>query len=442
MTTIVTVAAPKSKSLSHRALIGAALARGTCRMGSLLVSEDIARTRQCLEAAGAEIRQDGDGMIVRGMRSGPEGGEENPLSLFMNESGTSCRLLTGIMAAGLGKFRVHGAPRMHERPIGALARSLSAAGVKFEYEGTPDCPPFVMTTEGLPGGKLDIDIGESSQYLSGLLLAAPLAASETTITVIGEKVVSWPYVALTLETLRHFQVPFRVETLQDGKWVETDYRAMTSARPNETRFVVQPSGYTARDWNVEGDWSNASYLVSAGAVGRAPVKVCGLSADSLQGDRVILDILEKMGAKIEWDGDAVTVFPSSLKGVEVDMGACPDIVPTVGVVAAMAEGPTTITNVAHLKIKECDRLNGLAEIVTIAGHRAEVMDDAIRIIPGTMATEPVTIPAYGDHRMAMAPSLFRLKGLDSRPDDPSVVGKSFPDFWEEWAKIEAGMGLG
>ena len=334
----------------------------------------------------------------------------------------------------------------------------------FRWEGKPGYPPVTIEPPagtdslpgGLPGGEIDVRLEESSQYLSGILLAAPLAKSALTIVISGEKAVSWPYVSLTLQTMRDFGVPVVVELLQNGRFTPVEQDSVTRAEPGMLRFLVQPGTYRARSLRVEGDWSNASYFLAAGAVGKRPVTVRGLSRASLQGDRAILDILAAMGARIAWasgshnqegdhaggklGGDEVTVLPpqGGLHGVDVDMGACPDLVPTVAVAACFAKGPTTIRNVAHLRIKECDRLETLATEIAKTGCLAAMTADTLTITPAPLPVgRRILFTSRGDHRMVMGPALFALGGIDAQFDNPGCVAKSFPEFWERFAPFLA-----
>ncbi|MDR2743942.1 MAG: 3-phosphoshikimate 1-carboxyvinyltransferase, partial [Desulfovibrio sp.] len=375
---IVSVAAPASKSASHRYLIGAALAPGISLVRHTLESRDLERTRAILCAAGAAMNAlpDGDGWEVRGMTA-PRGGNEagSALSCDVHESGTTCRLLTAVLAAGRGFFHIHGAGRMHERPIGELARALVRLGAEVRFERKPDCPPLIIHARGLDparcGGRLQIGMNVSSQYFSGLLLAGPLAAATLTLEVAGDKAVSWPYVGLTLQCLEDFGIDVCVETRSDTRsaWQRNNAqsRAAGAVRPGCLRVTVRPSTYRAGDYRVEGDWSGASYLLAAGALGRRPVRVEGLREDSLQGDRIFLDILKSMGARVEIGPGAVTVFPSRLRAVDVDMGSCPDLVPTVAVLAAFAQGASRLYNAAHLRVKESDRISAPAAELRKAG---------------------------------------------------------------------------
>jgi len=445
---LVSVQAPASKSLSHRALIGAALANGESRLSGVLESQDTARTMGCLAACGAGFVRITEGeYVVKGMSSGPVGGHAGgaPADLNVGESGTTCRLLAGVVAAGQGAFRIHGEGRMHERPLGEPARALAPLGVRFRFEEKSGYPPVVVETTGLPGGVIDVRLEESSQYLSGVLLAAPLARGPLTISISGSKAVSWPYVSLTLQAMADFGVPAVVEALVEGRFQAVDHAGVTSAAPGQLRFKVEPGRYRPRTLLVEGDWSNASYFLAAGAVGRTPVRVTGLRQGSLQGDRAILDILAAMGARVAWtteDGvEAVTVSaPASgqLRGVHVDMGACPDLVPTVAVAACFAQGPTTIVNVAHLRIKESDRLQALATEIAKTGCGTEILPDGLVITPAPLkAGQRIEFCAYADHRLVMGPSLFALAGIETVFDNPGCVAKSFPGFWDAFAPVAA-----
>ncbi|HKI82676.1 MAG TPA: 3-phosphoshikimate 1-carboxyvinyltransferase, partial [Pseudodesulfovibrio sp.] len=201
-------------------------------------------------------------------------------------------------------------------------------------------------------------------------------------------------------------------------------------------FIVQPTGYQNTGYAVEGDWSNASYFLAAGAVGPRPVMIKGLAADSLQGDRAIMDILSQMGATIKVNFDGILVEPGRLRGVEVDMGRCPDLVPTVAAVAAFATSPTTIVNVAHLRIKETDRLAACAAEVARTGCQTETTDDSLILRPSALPRgREVSFKTYNDHRLAMSMSLFELAGVKVTLDNPACVGKSFPGFFDEWKKI-------
>lgn len=455
---LVRLTAPASKSASHRYIIAAALAPGVSRVRHVLESRDLERTRAILCAAGAVMRPlaDADGWEVRGLTR-PQGGSDadGALSCDVHESGTTCRLLTAVLAAGQGFFRIHGADRMHERPVGDLVRILSALGADIRYEGQPGCPPLLLRARGLDpalcGGAAAVPMDVSSQYFSGLLLAAPLARAPLVLEVAGDKAVSWPYVGLTLQCLEDFGLEPCLETREhpEAEWeasVLRPRREPREAKPGCLRVRMKPAHYKAGDYSVEGDWSGASYLLAAGAVGRRPVRVDDLRLDSLQGDRAILDLLRSMGAKVEVEEGvgtgAATVFPSRLKAVEADMSACPDIVPTLAVLAAFAEGTSRLHNVAHLRVKESDRIAAPAAELRKVGVSVEDRPDGL-VVRGLYPEKPhpdaeTRFSAHNDHRIAMSLALLGLPGRTNAAawlDDPDVVAKSFPDFWNVWSKV-------
>ena len=439
---IITLNAPPSKSVSHRALLAAGLAGGISELENVLVSEDILRTRECLAALGAKFSGDDSAPVVQGLGGRIKAPSLDPVQLDVGESGTTCRLLAAIVSAGQGSFEISGAGRMHERPIKSLGLSLEGQGVRFKYLGLDGCPPVRIETSGLPGGVITVGMEESSQYLSGMLMAATMAGSSLVINIGGKKVVSWPYVHLTLQTMQRFGHPARLQVLRDGKWLDEDPDRVEKVVPGKIRFVVQPGVLSPVKYRVEGDYSNASYLLAAGAVGEMPVEVAGLDMQSRQGDRRILEILRSMGAEVESSEQGVMVSPVKLHGVDLDMGTCPDLVPTVAVLASMAAGTTRISNVAHLRIKESDRLAGVQQEVIRAGCRCDLREDGLVIEPSSLARgEKVEFCTYGDHRMAMSLSLYELAGIKAVLDHPGCVNKSFPGFWDEWSKVRRAYGI-
>lgn len=460
---------PPSKSLSHRYVIAASLASGRSVVHHVLESDDLKKTREILGAAGAkfypldvpsetgEMPDSCDWEIV-GMNGQPQGGDApTPLSCYVHESGTTCRLLTAVLAAGQGFFRIHGASRMHERPIEELTKALAQLGTDISFEQKTGYPPLVLGGHGLNpklvNGKIRIGMDVSSQYFSGLLLAAPLSMEPLTLELSGNKAVSWPYVGLTLQCLDDFGIKFDVETRQSPEthWQSLaagGWRGLDQAKPDCLRITVQPGQYCSGDFFVEGDWSGASYFLAAGAVGPNPVTVHGLNSLSTQGDRKMLDILRQMGADVRCDQNAVTVCPSCLKGNAFDMGACPDLVPTVAVLASLAHGDTLISNVAHLRVKESDRLAAPAEELAKLGIDVEIKDDGL-LVHGlgketlgvsSLDSGNVMFSTHNDHRIAMSLALISLVNpaldISSRLDDPTVVRKSFPNFWNIWKKLQ------
>lgn len=440
----VTVAAPPSKSFSHRKLVAASLAKGTSHLTHVLESDDTFRTMDVLSRTGTSIMQTAPGeYAVMGVGQPPQGGYETAAPCFMGESGTSCRLLTAVLAAGNGAFLIDGDPRLRVRPMGDLLTALSALGVNISYAQSRGFLPLTIATRGLTQvGKdswLPVQGEISSQFLSGLLLAAPLARHGLGILLAGETSVSWPYVGLTLQTLEDAGCRFTVETLQDKVWTESNWRNMRTAHPGATRFRVKAGKYRPLKGKaaiVEGDYTGASYLLAAGAIGRNPVTVTNLNQDSVQGDRAILDILTAMGASVLWNGGRVTVKPACLRGIDRYMGDCPDLVPTVAVLACFATGPTILRGIRHLSAKESDRLQAPAMELVKTGSQIRVTKDTLTIIPlSAIPEDPILFSAHNDHRMAMSLALLELAGINAALDNPACVSKSFPGFWKTWSEI-------
>ena len=281
---MIEVTAPASKSFSHRYLIAAALASGTSTIHNVLDSNDTTCTREILSLAGARFTPlAGGSWQVQGTMGKLLGGKTEPLSCYVHESGTTCRLLTAVLASGKGNFRIHGAPRMHERPMGFLVNALRALGCDIVCEEREGFAPLQIRTRGIRANNLPaqehvgmhalaVSMDESSQYFSGLLLASPQAEEMITLVLGGSHVVSWPYIGLTLQCMHDFGVKFLVETREhvDDDWLAADWRTLSHVEPMCLRVKVQPGPYRAGDFYVEGDWSGASYLVAAGALGTAP----------------------------------------------------------------------------------------------------------------------------------------------------------------------------
>ncbi|MFW6415062.1 MAG: 3-phosphoshikimate 1-carboxyvinyltransferase [Thermodesulfobacteriota bacterium] len=432
------ITAPPSKSVSHRAAIAAALSRGESRLFNMLDSDDINRTLECLQSLGTVITGDKDkGLSVQGggLLFGSRG---RTVDLNVGESGTTCRLLTPVAALAGDPCRIHGEGRMHERPVGELAEVLQAQGAEIEWLQNRGYPPFIISSKGLFGGEMQISLEQSSQFLSGLLLAAPFAETRSTIHISGDKVVSWPYVALTLQVMEQFGAYAKPQVLQGSDWEDVDRDADPEITPGRIRFQVDPCDYKARDYTVEGDWSNASYFLAAGILLPNGLELHNLLADSIQGDRAILEILSRMGAEITGNAGSIFVQPGRLYGADLDMGICPDLVPTVAVMASLADTPSRIRNVHHLRFKESDRLSALASEISKTGCDINVTADGLEIQPKPLERgNEIHFTTYGDHRIAMSLSLYELAGIKVNLDQPECVQKSFPDFWEKWKMIKS-----
>ncbi|MBM4275874.1 MAG: 3-phosphoshikimate 1-carboxyvinyltransferase [Deltaproteobacteria bacterium] len=404
-----TLTLPGSKSYTHRALIAASLAPGESLLLNALSAEDTELTASALSRLGAGITWRGTEVQVRGT-----GGRWQPVlgPIYLGNSGTSMRFLTALAALGQGEYHLTGSPRLCERPMEELLQALASLGVRTFSQRGDGCPP-VIVHGGLTGGRTQLSGAVSSQYLSALLLIAPLAPQGAEIEITGE-LVSRPYVDLTLEVLQEFGISYYREGYKFFR-------------------VLGSQSYQAREYEIEADASSASYFWAAAALTGGRVTLTNLALESCQGDINFLSVLARMGCGVEESEKGLTLRGGPLTGIEVDMATMPDLVPTLAVVAAFAQGDTVITGAAHLRHKESDRLASVAAELAKMGISAEETPDGLIIHGGQ--PHGALIDTYDDHRIAMSFAVAGLKipGIIIR--DPQVVAKSFPDFWEYWEKL-------
>ena len=409
-----TIRPPGSKSITNRALVCAALARGTSRLSGVLDSQDTRVMAAGLGALGLRITADWDRGVVDvtgGAGSLPATGAQ----IDCAASGTTMRFLCAVCALGRGTYRLDGTARMRQRPIDDLLAALRALGVDATAESPGGCPPVTIRSDGLPGGRAEVHGGTSSQFASGLALVAPCSATGLEIGFAG-RLVSLPYLEMTRRVMEAFGG--RCGVVDDRTW------------------HVPPGGYTARDFVIEPDASAASYFFAAAAITGGSVTVEGLSRRSMQGDVGFCDVLERMGCSVAWDEagvGSITVSGRAARGIDVDMNAISDTVPTLAVVALFAAGPTTIRNVAHIREKETDRIGDLARELRRLGASVEECADGLRIDPRPL--EAAAVATYDDHRMAMSLALAGLRMPGLRILDPACVGKTFPDYWRRLARL-------
>ncbi|MCK9296716.1 MAG: 3-phosphoshikimate 1-carboxyvinyltransferase [Desulfobulbaceae bacterium] len=406
---IITV--PGSKSITQRALIAAALADGRSTLLTPLASEDTAYTSAALKAMGIVITPQADQWTVNGT-----GGQINTpdQEIFLGNNGTATRFLTSVAALGHGVFTIAGEKRMEERPIAPLMQALNGWGVDIASIKGTGCPPLKIAANGIAGGRTTLPAGKSSQYLSSLLLVAPYARDQAILTVEGE-VPSRPYVTMTLAVMRSFGIN-------------------VTANDSLNHFEISQGCYQPRTYQVEGDASSASYFFAAAAITGGTVTVSNVPEVSLQGDTALVKMLEKMGCTVAYGKGITVTGPKELRGIEVDMGDCPDVAPTLAVVASRARGRTVIKNIAHLRIKECDRINAMATELSKLGAKVMEKEDAL-IIEGLHAEAPMhgaDIETYHDHRIAMCFGVAGLVVPGIRITNEQCVAKSFPDFWERF----------
>jgi len=402
-----TFVAPPSKSYMHRALVAAALADGESLVLDPLVADDTEVTRRALESMGISIEGVENGLVVHG-RGGTlscPGG----LVIDAGESGTSMRLLCSVALLCGRPVTLTGSRRMKERPIGPLAAAIRALGGEVEFLGAEGYPP-VRVSGTIAGGDVWVDAGISSQFVSSILLVAPLARSDVSV-MTGGSVASPSYIDVTISVMESFSA--RVE--RDG------YR----------KFRV-PAGrrYRPARYRVEGDYSSASYFFALAALCGGRVVVRNLNPNSCQGDRAFLACLERMGCTVKSGTDWVEVSSDGdLEGIDVDMTSSPDTVQTLCVVASRARGPTRISGVGHLRYKESDRLAETARLLSGLGAGAAVEGDSITIVPGPL--HGGEIDPGSDHRTAMSFATLGLATGNVKIRNAECVSKSFPGFWEQ-----------
>jgi 3-phosphoshikimate 1-carboxyvinyltransferase len=337
--------------------------------------------------------------------------------LFCGNSGTTIRFLTALATLGHGSFRLDGVERMRERPIGDLLDALCQLGTHAVSENGDGCPPVVVHANGLPGGTANIRGDISSQFLSGVLMAAPGAQSPVELRIDGS-LVSQPYVRMTMEVMKSFGV--LVETLE----------GLTQFR------IAAPQPYRACEYAIEPDASAASYFWAAAAITGGEVTVEALSADSLQGDVAFVECLERMGCSVRRDADSVTVVGHALHGIDVGMNAISDTVQTLAVVAMFAAGPTRIRHVGHIRHKETDRISALATELRKLGVTVAEHDDGLTIeAVGSKKLTAATIETYRDHRMAMSFALAALRIPGVRINNPGCVKKTYPRYFDDLAAL-------
>ncbi len=411
---VVTI--PGSKSITHRALIAGGLAAGKTVLKNDLRCEDTRHTAHVLEAIGVKMERNGDHLIMEGIG---ENTWNQPWekALYLGNSGTSFRLLLPVLALIKGTFLMTGTPRMQERPMGPLVDALCQLGAEVSCVNDNGCPPIRITSDGILGGAVALPGDASSQFFSALLLSGPYAQEDVEITVTGD-LVSKPYVDVTIDVMAAFGV--RVE------------------RQGYTRFSVSAGQqYQPRDYTVQGDVSSASYFWAAAAITGRSVTTRNIHPEGRQGDIRLLEVFEAMGCVVNREMDRVTVAGGPLTGVDVDMGAMPDMVPTLAAVALFAEGKTTIRNVGHLRFKESDRLSAVTEEWRKLGGKVEEFEDSL-IVHGGEKLFGAKVDPHDDHRLAMSLAVVGLRVPGVRIQNPACVNKSFPEFWDLWKGVFGG----
>ena len=407
------VRVPGSKSLTLRSIVCGALASGESVLENALISSDSVGLAAAFRAAGLSVEVDEAArrFVCRGDGRAPRA--ESPTPLDVADCGTCMRFAVALCAAGEGEWTLDGTSRMRERPIGGLVRALEPHAGAMEYIGGPGCPPLRVRATGLDGGRFDVDASESSQYVSALLLAAPLARGPVEVRPLGS-FPSRPYVDLTLQTM----AAFGIDVASDGEC-----------------FRISPGTYVGRPHSIEGDWSSASYFLAAAAITGGEVEVEGVRGDSRQGDRRFVDFLEALGCRHEPTEKGVRLIGASRPGdVTFDFGDCPDVVPTAAIAAAFHPGRVSITGAPHLRLKESDRIAVVCDQLRRLGASAEERDDGM-VIEGGHPLTGAEIDTHDDHRIAMSFAIAGLRVPGVVLLDPDCTSKSYPGFFEDLDRL-------
>ncbi|HCK6404446.1 TPA: 3-phosphoshikimate 1-carboxyvinyltransferase [Salmonella enterica subsp. enterica serovar Derby] len=405
---------PGSKSVSNRALLLAALACGKTVLTNLLDSDDVRHMLNTLSALGINYTLSADRTRCDITGNGGPLRASGALELFLGNAGTAMRPLAAALCLGQNEIVLTGEPRMKERPIGHLVDSLRQGGANIDYLEQENYPPLRLRG-GFTGGDIEVDGSVSSQFLTALLMTAPLAPEDTIIRVKGE-LVSKPYIDITLNLMKTFGVEI--------------------ANHHYQQFVVKGGQqyHSPGRYLVEGDASSASYFLAAGAIKGGTVKVTGIGRKSMQGDIRFADVLEKMGATITWGDDFIACTRGELHAIDMDMNHIPDAAMTIATTALFAKGTTTLRNIYNWRVKETDRLFAMATELRKVGAEVEEGHDYIRITPPAKL-QHADIGTYNDHRMAMCFSLVALSDTPVTILDPKCTAKTFPDYFEQLARM-------
>ncbi|GEK10569.1 3-phosphoshikimate 1-carboxyvinyltransferase [Pseudoalteromonas peptidolytica] len=402
------VTLPGSKSLSNRILLLAALCEGTTKVTNLLDSDDIRHMLGALSQLGVEVTLEDDNTVA--LVKGNGGNFISPVEpLFLGNAGTAYRPLTAVLAAIPGDYELIGEPRMEERPIGHLVDAMQTLGADIQYLKNKDYPPLKIVGKQLTGGEVEIDGSISSQFLTALLMAAPLFSGDTKIRIKGE-LVSKPYIDITIGVMAHF-----------GVHVEN----------HDYQYFVVKAGQQYRSPGtlmVEGDASSASYFIAAAAIAGGEIEINGVGKQSVQGDIGFAKVMEQAGAHIEWYDERIVVRKGQLNGVDIDANAIPDAAMTLATVALFASGKTAIRNIYNWRVKETDRLAAMAtELKKVGAHVVEG-HDYIEVTP-PVNFNFTDVDTYNDHRIAMCFSMVAVGGQSITINDPKCTAKTFPTYF-------------
>ena len=408
---------PGSKSITNRVLLMAALGNGVTKLIDPLKSEDTDQMINALIKLGVSVKEVNDDQNSIEIKGAEQNFPNKNTNLFLGNSGTTFRPLAAVLAMMGGDYYLSGIERMHERPIKDLVDALEQMGSSIQYEKNHGYPPITINNSSIEISEpIQIKGDISSQYLTALLIAGPISNNEFNIEVIGD-LISKPYIDITLKLLTKFNIFYN-----NDNWRLFSLKKDSIYR-NPTKIFV------------EGDASSASYFFAAASLAGS-IEIKGINKDSIQGDLKFLDIISKMGAKIEYKSDSIQVSKASnLKGLEIDCIEIPDAAMTLAIMAVFADKPTKLKNIGSWRVKETDRILAMDNELTKMGVEVSTTHDSMTIFPQKQLNDNISIETYNDHRIAMCFSLFCLKNLNITIQDPNCVNKTYPDYFKDLKSV-------
>jgi 3-phosphoshikimate 1-carboxyvinyltransferase len=408
---------PGSKSITNRVLLMAALGTGVTKLIDPLRSEDTDQMINALIKLGVSVEEVNNDKKIIEIKGAEHNFPNKNTNLFLGNSGTTFRPLAAVLAMMRGDYYLSGIERMHERPIKDLVDALEQMGSSIRYEQNHGYPPITINNSSIEISEpIQIKGDISSQYLTALLIAGPISNNEFNIEVIGD-LISKPYIDITLKLLTKFNIFYN-----NDNWRLFSLKKDSVYR-NPTKIFV------------EGDASSASYFFAAASLSGS-IEIKGVTKDSIQGDLKFLDIISKMGAKIEYKSDSIQVSKASnLKGLEIDCIEIPDAAMTLAIMAVFADKPTKLKNIGSWRVKETDRILAMDNELTKMGVEVSTTHDSMTIFPQKQLNDNISIKTYNDHRIAMCFSLFCLKNLNITIQDPNCVNKTYPDYFKDLKSV-------
>ena len=408
---------PGSKSITNRVLLMAALGGGVTKLIDPLRSEDTDQMINALIKLGVSVEEVNNDKKIIEIKGAEHNFPNKNTNLFLGNSGTTFRPLAAVLAMMRGDYYLSGIERMHERPIKDLVDALEQMGSSIRYEQNHGYPPITINNSSIEISEpIQIKGDISSQYLTALLIAGPISNNEFNIEVIGD-LISKPYIDITLKLLTKFNIFYN-----NDNWRLFSLKKDSVYR-NPTKIFV------------EGDASSASYFFAAASLSGS-IEIKGVTKDSIQGDLKFLDIISKMGAKIEYKSDSIQVTKASgLKGLEIDCVEIPDAAMTLAIMAVFADKPTKLKNIGSWRVKETDRILAMDNELTKMGVEVSTTHDSMTIFPQKQLNDNISIKTYNDHRIAMCFSLFCLKNLNITIQDPNCVNKTYPDYFKDLKSV-------